>query len=95
MQVPAVIANPTQSPAVIEALLTVPAVAVPAAVTVTEPIAVGLTQVALVPHSYIVTVGLLIQDSKKADPVMLSTVDALLTLLKTAIVFVTEVKRPG
>lgn len=73
----------------------VPAVAVPVAETVTLPIVVGEEQEELVPHSYIVMTGLLIQDNRREDPVMLSTVEALLTLLNTEIVFVTDVSKPG
>jgi hypothetical protein len=69
--------------------------AVPAAVTVTVPIVVGEEQVALVPHSYIVIVGLLIQENKNADPVMLSTVLAFEILLYPPMVLLTEVNGPG
>lgn len=66
--------------------------AVPPAVSVTEAIVVGLlAQVVLVPHSYIVMVGLPEQVKLEAETIILSTVEAtgmsanaVLTLLTTA-----------
>ena len=95
VQTPAEIAQPTKWPAPIEAEVIDPVVAVPAAVTVTVPIVVGEAQVELVPHSYMVTVGLVPQVNSNAEAVRLSTVEAWLTVLKTAIVLVTPVRSPG
>ena len=61
-------------------LETVPATTVPAVVTVAEPMVVGVAQVVLVPHSYIVMVGFPVQENCCAAAEILSTVLALLTL---------------
>ncbi len=75
--------------------LTVPSTTVPAAVIVAEPIVIGVAQVELVPHSYIVTVGLPVQLNELADPSMLSTVDALENLWNAPLPLVTAVINPG